>query len=142
MSVLTDFVISNAADAERVCRSNPTDRRFKWFQAKWLDNHQVAVLHPAAAGRSFDPTVPLPDALLSCLAIGGEDGPVVYRVPPDLVERLASLDAAELTAVADRWAADPCGISREGAEYAVSGLAALCGRAHGQGKAVLLLMTV
>lgn len=138
MGIMTDFVIADPADAERVCESGPSEPEFEWFEAKGIDGHQVAVLLAAASGRPFDPTAPLPRSLLFSLAMGGEDGPAVYQVPPELVERLASLDPAGLAVVADRWAADPSGVGRDGAAYMVPGLAALCRRAREQGKAVLL----
>jgi hypothetical protein len=142
MGIMTDFAIADPADAERVCESSPSEPGFEWFQTKGIDNVQVAVLEAAAAGRPFDPKARLTQSLLDPLALAGMDGPAVFQVPPELVERLATLDAAGRAAVADRWAADPNGIGREGAGYVVEGLAPFCRRAREQGKAVLLAVAL
>ena len=136
MGVLTDFVIADPDEAERVCESAPSEPEFEWFEAKGVLEPQVASLRAAALGQPFESQ--LPESLRNMLYIAGEDGPGLYEVPPDLVDKLASLDADGLAAIVERWTNTPDGFDREGARYVVSGLASLCRRAREKGKSVLL----
>jgi hypothetical protein len=66
------------------------------------------------------------------------------EVPPDLVQRLADLDAARLTAVADEWAKTEEFSPQydnwppEAVHQVLEGLANLCARAVGEQKGVLM----
>ena len=105
MGIMTDFVIADPSDAERVGESSPSEPDFEWFETKGVLEHQVAALRTAALGIPFDPKARLPESLVKALYLASEEGPAIYQVPPDLVERLAALDEDGLTAVAEGWAA-------------------------------------
>lgn len=138
MSVMTDFVIADPPDAQRVCDSNPSEPVFEWLETRGVDTHQVGVLLAAAFDRPFDPSAPLPRGLLRSLAFGGEDGPAVYGVSPELVERLASLDLLGTRGVVERWAGSQDQIGADAAAALVPMLSDFCRRARAQGKGVLL----
>jgi hypothetical protein len=138
MGIMSDFVIADESEAEAVCASSPSESDFEWFETKGVDNFQLAVLLAAAFDRPFDATARLPNSMSDALAIASEEGPAVYQVLPELVERLASLDEAGALAAADRWAAATNEIRRDGARSVLPGLAAFCRRAREKGKGVLL----
>ena len=134
MGLLTDFVIADPAEAERVCASDPTDGRFAWFQAKGMDIPRVGHLYAALLGQPYAPSL----VPFTVLAVGDDEGPVVYALPDDLIRRLAALDPAADGEVARRWAATDPLTSEESNRRVIDGLRGLCAEAARRGKAVLL----
>lgn len=139
MGVLTDFVVADRAEAQRVCDSPCPSRDFAGIDAKGIDTVKLGTLHAildAPEGvSSFDDMI---------LCDNGDDGPWVLEVPADLVRRLAALDSERLRSVAAGWAATDEFHSRSGSwptedvRQTLEELAALCRRAVEEGKAVLL----
>jgi hypothetical protein len=101
MSVLTDFVIAGREDAQRVCDSTCPSKEFSGLDAKGIDTIKLGTLYAHLTETEFDPQFIIGD---DPLATGSDEGPWVMEVPPDLVQRLAALDARELAAVAAKWA--------------------------------------
>jgi len=87
-----------------------------------------------------------PTFISDSLCDGGEDGPWVFEVPPDLVQRLASLAPHQLAEASVKWAATDEFSPRyskwptEAVQQVLSNLTALCKQAVGDGKAVLMWM--
>ena len=141
MGVLTDFVVADRTDAQRVCDSDCPSRDFAGLDAKGIDPVKLGTLHAVLAGGDFDPS-----SLGDMLCSGGEDGPWVSEVPPDLVRRLAALTPRQLAAAGKKWAATEEFSPKcddwpaEAVQQVLSDLAALCKRAVGEGKAVLMWM--
>jgi hypothetical protein len=80
------------------------------------------------------------------LCSGGAEGPWVFEVPAEMVHRLAKLNAKQLQAAGKKWAATEefspqyDNWTAEAVQQVLRELAALCKRADGEGKAVLMWM--
>ena len=140
MGALTDFVVADRGDARRVCDSPNPSREFGGLDGKGIDTVKLGLLHALLRGGEFDP------AIHDSLCDGGEGGPWVFEVPPDLVQRLAGFTPAELEEAGRKWAAAEVFSRRydnwptERVQQQLGELAALCRRAAGAGKPVLMWM--
>jgi hypothetical protein len=141
MGVLTDFVVADRADAQRVCDSVCPNQAFAGLDAKGIDAVKLGTLHAILTGGKFDLSF-LGDTLCS----GGEDGPWVFEVSPDFVQRLARLNARQLRSAGTKWAATEefspkyDNWQADAVHQMLRELAALCKRANQEGKAVLMWM--
>jgi hypothetical protein len=97
---LTDFVVAERNDAQRVCDSGCPSEEFRGLAAKGVDPVKLGTLYAILTGTEYDPTFATDEPLCA----GGEEGPWVIEVPSDLVQRLAKLDAKQLGTAAAMWA--------------------------------------
>ena len=141
---LTDFVIADRDDAQRVCDSVSPCEEFKGMDAKGIDPVKLGTLYAILAD-----TEDVPDfADDEFLCDGGEEGPWVMEVPTELVLRLVKLDATQIGAAATKWAKT----EEFSSEYAnwppdlvhdvLSDLAKLCAQAVAAKKSVLMWMAL
>ncbi len=144
MGVLTDFVIANRSDAQKVCDSACPARDFSGLDAKGFDPVKLGTLYAIVIGADIDPsTVGVPP-----LATGGDEGPWVTEVPPHLVEQLARLDAKRIAQVANDWAkTDEFSPQYDhwplkAVHDVLDDLARLCVRAAAEKKSVLMWMSL
>ena len=100
MGVLCDLVVGDVGDAERIGRSRAPAAEFGGLDIKGIDVVKLCQLHALLSSRAlkelladYDPVVVVSD-----------EGPWVFRVPEDLVERVARLGEEERQSVAARWA--------------------------------------
>jgi hypothetical protein len=101
MGVLSDLVVANEADAESVARAQVPSQKFGGIDIKGIDSVKFATLHSILTGRRFEELIPSYEPAF----IVSDDGPWVFRLPGELVDRLATLTDSERQSVADRWAA-------------------------------------
>lgn len=141
MGVLTDFVIADRSDARRVLDSDCPCEDFGGLDAKGIDTVNLATLHAILTGGDLDPSF-----MGKPTCSGGENGPWVIEVPPDLVRRLAGLDEAERRSGGRAWAATEefsaryCNWPPEAVQQFLDDLARLCEQAIGEDKAVFMWM--
>jgi hypothetical protein len=141
MGVLTDFVVADRGDAQRVCQSRCPSRDFSGMDAKGLDGIKLGSLWTILTGVESGPAFKN-DTLCS----GGEDGPWVFEVPADLVQQIARLSSSQLSSAGSRWGETEEFLpkydnwSAEEVQQMLQGLAVLCKRAVAQGQAVLMWM--
>jgi hypothetical protein len=144
MGVLTDFVVADREDAQRVCDSDCPSQDFAGLDAKGIDTVKLGTLYAILTGGEFDPSFMDRASLCS----GGEEGPWVFEVPADLVQRLARLNARQLLSVAAQWAATEEFSARfdnwpgDAVRQVLEDLAGLCRRAAEDGKAVQMWMSL
>lgn len=140
MGVLSDLVVAPAEDAERVAHASVPSREFGGIDIKGVDTVKFGTLHSLVTGRTFDEVLPLYDPVAEV----SEDGPWVFRIPEELVLRLAALSDEERRTVAVKWAATEEFALSGWEEAAVSdGLVAICElarRATDAGHALFLWM--
>jgi hypothetical protein len=140
VGALTDFVVADRGDARRICDSHNPSQEFGGLDAKGIDTVKLGELHALLRGGEFDP------AIHETICDGGAEGPWVFEVPPDLVQRLAGLTPAELEEVGRKWATAEVFSPRydnwpaERVQQQLGDLAALCRQAAGEGKSVLMWM--
>jgi hypothetical protein len=144
MGVLTDFVIADRTDAHRVCYSKCPSRDFTGLNVKGIDIVTLGALNAILTGGEFDPGfMDMGDGFICC---GGEDGPWVFEVPADLVQRLAKLNEDQLVSAAIKWAATEefspkyANWPIERVHQVLGDLTILCKRAAGERKSVLMWM--
>lgn len=144
MGVLTDFVVANRRDARRVCNAACPSKEFSGLDAKGIDPVKLATLYAVLTGTEFNPSLIGGDPL----ATGGDNGPWVMEVPPDLVQRLAKLDADGVAAAAAKWARteefspEYDNWPAEAVHEVLADLAKLCAKAVGAKKSVLMWMSL
>jgi hypothetical protein len=142
MPMLADFVVASRDDAQRVCDSTCPSRDFSGLDAKGIDTVKLGTLHAMLAGEDFDPSFMNESSLCS----GGDDGPWVFEVPEDLVQRLSRLDANETASVAAEWANteefERDNWSPDSVRRVLEGFSGLCRRAEAQGKPVLMWISM
>lgn len=99
MGLLTDFIIADEDEAEALSVAVAPLKKWQGFDAKGLDEVKLAKLYALLT------SVPYQKGLLrefELRASGSDNGPWVTRLPPALVQALASLTDVESTGSA--WA--------------------------------------
>jgi hypothetical protein len=144
VGVLTDIVIADRTDAERVGRSECPYAEFDGIDAKGIDTVKLGTLNAILTNSPFDPSF----AASECLFQGSEEGPLVFEVPATFIQRLASLSSEELVHAGTRWAATEEFSPRydnwpaEDVHELLGRLVALARRAVGAQKSVLIWMSL
>ncbi|MBO0698606.1 MAG: hypothetical protein J2P46_09440 [Zavarzinella sp.] len=143
MGVLTDFVVVDHKHARRVLKSACPSRDFGGLDAKGIDTVKLGTLHAVLVGGEYDPSF-----MTDCLHSGGVEGPWVFEVPDDLVQRLAQLSPRQLVAAGKKWAVTEEFSPKfenwpaEAVQQVLGDLADLCRRAAAEGKPVLMWMSL
>ena len=101
MGVLSDLVAAPATDADRVATSVNPAAELGGIDIKGIDSVKFGTLHAILTGRSFEDLLPEYDPVVTV----SEEGPWLFRLPTELVVRLASLAGGDERAVVSRWAA-------------------------------------
>lgn len=144
MGVLTDFVVADREDAQRVCDAACPSEEFSGLDAKGIDPVKLGTLYAVLSNTEFDLSFVSGDPL----ATGGDHGPWVMEVPPDLIQRLAKLDTQGLTAAAAKWAKTEefspkyDNWAAEAVHAVLAELAQLCAKAVATNKTVLMWMSL
>ena len=100
MGVLSDLVVAGEADAEKVARAEVPSQTFGGIDIKGIDSVKFGTLHSLLTGQTFEELLPLYGPVFS----ESEEGPWVFRIPPELVTRLSSLNPTERQSIAEQWA--------------------------------------
>lgn len=98
MGVLTDIVMADPNDAQRVLDSDVPSREFG-IDVKGIDPVKLGTLYAVLTGTKYDPGF-----IGEPVAASGDMGPWVMVVPGDLVKRLADLHSDRLVAIGAEWA--------------------------------------
>lgn len=101
MGVLSDLVVAPGGDAERIGRALSPAAKFDGIDIKGIDSVKFGMLHSILTGRSFEDLLPEYDPVVTV----SEEGPWVFRLPADLVARLATLSDEEQRVAVRKWAA-------------------------------------
>ncbi len=100
MGVLSDLVVAPEGEAERILQSAVPSKEFGGIDIKGIDTVKFTVLHSILTGRTFEELSPAYEPV----AMESDDGPWVFRIPTDLVSRLAGLSVDEIHKLAKQWA--------------------------------------
>src|SRR3954470_7804655 len=100
MGVLSDLVVAPVGDAERVAHAEVPSQAFGGIDINGIDTVKFGTLHSIVTGRSLEALLPEYQPIVTV----SEEGPWVFRLPPDLVSRLAELDDAARARVTKQWA--------------------------------------
>ena len=101
MGVLSDLVVAHSSDAERIGRARAPAAEFGGIDIKGIDSVKFGMLHSILTGRSFKQLLPEYNPVFAV----SDEGPWVFRLPADLVTRLASLAGEDKQRVVSQWAA-------------------------------------
>jgi hypothetical protein len=132
MGVLSDLVVAPDGDAERIARADAPARDFGG----------LGTLHSILTGRSFEELLSEYDPVVMV----SDDGPCVFRIPPDLVTRLATLVGEDQQRAMSTWAATEefalSGWTVAEVAEAFDGIASLARKAEASGQALFLWMSL
>ena len=101
MGVISDLVVAHSSDAERIGRARAPAAEFGGIDIKGIDSVKFGMLHSILTGRSFKQLLPEYNPVFAV----SDEGPWVFRLPADLVTRLASLAGEDKQRVVSQWAA-------------------------------------
>lgn len=101
MSALSDLVVAAVGDAERIARAEAPAEEFGGIDIKGIDSVKFGTLHSILTGRSFEDLSSAYEPIVTV----SDDGPWVFRIPPDLVSRLATLVGKDKQNAVSAWAA-------------------------------------
>lgn len=142
MGVLSDLVVAPAGDAERIGRALAPASEFDGVDIKGIDSVKFGKLHSILTGRSFEELLPEYEPVLMV----SDQGPWVFRIPSDLVTRLAALAGEEKQIAVSKWAAtEEFALDRWPANEvakAFDGIASLAKKAEGVGHSLFLWMSL
>ncbi len=143
MGVLTDILIVDEGEAEKVAAASAPTGRWKGMAAKGLDQVKLAKLWALLEDRS---PADEPDEEFTLLAQQSDEGPWVFRIPPALTELLARLDDGRVRSKARDWAAieefEADGWSGEEVRAALAELCGLAREATKQETSLLLWVSL
>jgi hypothetical protein len=142
MGTFSFVVLAEVSDAEALANSSSPLEQFSGYGEKALDPGRWARL---AALLGFDQAATSRMANTTPLADGGDDGPWVFEVPGDLLERVAQLDVAQAATTAQSWVAADRIMAIGGAGYAsdvITRLSEAARRARIENKPVLVRVSV
>ena len=138
MSIFTFVVFAEIGDAESLVGSTSPLDQFPGYGEKALDPGRWAKL---AALIGMDPTAASRMAQNPPVAVGDEeDGPWVFEVPRDLLDRVSELDAAGVATASKAWVDADRVMAIGGVTYAadvIKRLSDAAARSRAEGKHVL-----
>ena len=142
MGVLSDLVVAPGGDAERIGRAQSPAAEFGGIDIKGIDSVKFGMLHSILTGRSFEELLPEYEPVVMV----SDEGPWVFRIPPDLVTRLATLAGEDKQVAVSRWAAtEGFALDRWPASevaQAFDAIASLARKAEGAGHALFLWLSL
>ncbi len=98
--VLSDLVVAPADQAEAIAKATAPSTVFEGVDIKGVNSTMFANLHSLVTGESFERVLPRYEPVVQV----GPEGPWVFRIPADVVSRLARLPEAKTIAISKRWA--------------------------------------
>jgi len=100
MGILSDLVVAPAGDAERVAQAENPSRAFGGIDIKGIDSVKFGSLHSIITGQTFEELLPAYGPVVSA----SDEGPWVFRIPAELVSRIAELGYDQRHEIATQWA--------------------------------------
>ncbi len=101
MGVLTDFVVADVSDAEKVGEADNPSQEFTGIDAKGIDQIKMGKLYAILTRTDHNPEFMAREE--SFLYSASEDGPWVQMVPEEMITRLARISESQIPAIADEW---------------------------------------
>ena len=102
MGILTDFVIANDDEGDAIGKALRPADRWPTLEAKGVDPINLSTLYCAITGTNYSNSIQKSFQL----AGGNQDeGPWIFKFPNNILESFASIQPANIQAVAEKWAA-------------------------------------
>jgi len=101
MGILTDLILATEEELAGLDPDVLPIEVLPGLDIKGTGLVELATLHSIITGTDFDPAM---EAFPAVSDEESEDGPWIFRCPPDLITGLAAADADELAEVAAEWA--------------------------------------
>ena len=98
--VLSDLVVASPDQAEAIAKATVPSKVFGGIDIKGVDSVMFATLHSIVTGEPLKSLLPKYQPVVEV----GHEGPWVFRIPSELVSRLARLHQVETAAISRRWA--------------------------------------
>lgn len=143
MAVLTDIIIASTNDVPAIVADWPGEKRWPAFETSGLEYLLLSELAVALQRATLAHTIETLDPTVS---VSETDGPWLYVVPTELRDLIAEVPPCEIGAVARRWSegeeAVDRGLSHEDAERLILAIQKLAVKARGEGKPMLLWVSM
>lgn len=98
MGVLTDFIVADASDAQKLGDQRET---FVGLEAKGIDQVRMGTLYALLTNSEYDRSFLVSEE--SFIYTASDDGPWVQAIPDDMVQRLAKMSPSERQRIGDDW---------------------------------------
>jgi hypothetical protein len=98
MGVVTDFIVADASDAQKLGDQRET---FDGLGAKGIDQVRMGTLYALLTNTEYNPAFLVTDESFAYTA--SDDGPWVQPIPDDMVRLLAKMSPPEQQRIGDEW---------------------------------------
>lgn len=101
MGILVNIVSADEEDVEAIGESQHPVVEWSGIEARDIDTAKIVTLHCLLTGEGLEDAVYAYEPVY----ISGDDGPVVLRIPDEIMEKLASLEEEAIELVGEELAA-------------------------------------
>ena len=140
MSILVNIVSADEEDVEAIGESQHPVVEWSGIEARDIDTAKIVTLHCLLTGDGLEDTFYAYEPVY----VSGDDGPIVLRIPDEVMEKLAGLEEDALEMVGEELAAteefEMNDWPAEEIQSLVEELAALARLAESQGQAMFVWM--
>jgi hypothetical protein len=142
MGVLSDLVVADADDAEKIVNTGVPSQAFRGADIKGIDTVKFTTLHSILTGRPLEELRPA----YHPVATASHEGAWVFVIPTELTALLAHLTEAQRQSAAERWSqTDEFRVDRWDISTIVRMMDEICreaGKATASGKTLFLWMSL
>lgn len=140
MGILVNIVSADEEDVEAIGESQHPVVEWSGIEARDIDTAKIVTLHCLLTGDGLEEAFYAYEPVY----VAGDDGPIVLRIPDEVMEKLAGLEEETLEAVGEELAAteefEMNGWPAEEVQSLVEELSALARLAESQGQALFVWM--
>lgn len=101
MGILVNIVSADEEDVEAIAESQHPVVEWSGIEARGIDTAKIVTLHCLLTGEGLEDAVYAYEPVY----ISGDDGPVVLRIPDEIMEKLAGLEEEAIELVGEELAA-------------------------------------
>lgn len=140
MGILVNIVCADEEDVEAIGESQHPVAEWSGIEARDIDTAKILTLHCLLTGDGLEDAVYAYEPVY----VAGDDGPVVLRIPDELMEKLVGLEEEAIEMVGEELSAteefEMSGWPAEEVQSLVDELSALARLADSQGQAMFAWM--
>lgn len=140
MGILVNIVSADEGDVEAIGESQHPVDEWSGIEARGIDRAKFIMLHCLLTGDGIEDVVYAYEPVYAA----GDDGPIVLRVPDELMEKLASLEEDVIEILGEELAAtedfETSDLPVEEVQSLVAEIATLARVAESQGQALFIWM--
>lgn len=143
MGILTDFVVATDNDAVAIGEAVRPADQWPTLESKGVETIKLSTLYCAATNAQYTDDI---QASFSLVAGNEEEGPWVFKFPPEILAAIAGIGQSDIPAIAASWAATEelqmDGWSKEDAAQFIKELQTYAQKALGSGASLFLWLSL